>query len=469
MANQYDLVILGGGPAGYVAAIRAAQLKLTVAIVEKHKLGGTCLHKGCIPTKALLKTSEHMRHISKAQHFGIEVPTYNINYTEAHNRKNAVIEQLEMGIQGLMKKGKIDVYTGMGRILGPSIFSPLPGTISVEYDESLNKENDMLVPKNLLISTGSKPKELAAIPFDHQAILSSDDLVDLDILPESIAIVGGGVIGIEWASLLHDLGVKVTVLEAFNQILPSEDEEVVKSLVKSFESQGIEIQTNAEISSADVVDDGVELSINGEKRSFEKVLVAVGRQAITQGLGIENTDIQLQDGFIKVNKNNQTKEAHIYAAGDVIGGVQLAHSASQEAIHAVEHMAGLKPDTRSVDVPSCIYSYPEVAHIGLNEKQARETFDEVVTKKFTFKGNAKALVNGEDFGFVKMIVDRQTDDLLGVHLIGANVTELIAQSSLAFNLDASAWEVGHTIHPHPSISEVMQEVALAIHNEAIHN
>lgn len=469
MANQYDLVVLGGGPAGYVAAIRAAQLKLTVAIVEKHKLGGTCLHKGCIPTKALLKSAEHMRHITNAQHFGIEVPTFKMNYAQAHNRKNAVVEQLENGIRGLMKKGKIDVYTGMGRILGPSIFSPLPGTISVEYDEALNKENDMLVPKNLLISTGSKPKELASIPFDHQSILSSDDLVHLDVLPESIAIVGGGVIGIEWASLLHDLGVRVTVLEAFNQILPSEDEEIAKNLVKSFQSQGIEIQTNANITKSEVVNGVVELIVNEEKRIFEKVLVAVGRQAITQGLGIENTDIQLQDGFIKVNKNNQTKEAHIYAAGDVIGGVQLAHSASHEAIHAIEHMAGLKPDTRPVDVPSCVYSYPEVAHIGLNEKQAREKYEEVVTKKFTFKGNAKALVNGEDFGFVKMIVDKQTDDILGVHLIGDHVTELIAQSSLAFNLDASAWEVGHTIHPHPSVSEVMQEVALAIHDEAIHN
>lgn len=468
MANQYDLVVLGGGPAGYVAAIRAAQLKLKVAIVEKYKLGGTCLHKGCIPTKALLKSAEQLRNISNSQQFGVEATGISFNYTQAHKRKNAVIEQLEMGIQSLMKKGKIDVYSGMGRILGPSIFSPLPGTISVEYDEEQNKENDMLVPKNLLIATGSQPKELATIPFDHEAILSSDDLVALDELPKSIAIVGGGVIGVEWASLLHDLGVDVTILEAFEQILPSEDSEIVQALVKNFQGQGIQVRTNAKITAATVKEGQVELIVNGEATSFEKVLVAVGREAITTGLGIENTDIKIEAGFIQVNKNGQTKEAHIYAAGDVVGGIQLAHTASHEAIHAVEHMAGLSPDVREMDVPSCIYSYPEIAHIGLTEKKAKEQYDRIQTKKFPFKGNAKALVNGADFGFVKMIVNKDTDDILGVHLIGAYVTELIAESSLAFNLDASAWEVGHTIHPHPSVSEVMQEVALAIHDEAIH-
>lgn len=468
MANQYDLVVLGGGPAGYVAAIRAAQLKLKVALVEKYKLGGTCLHKGCIPTKALLKSAEHLRNVSKMHEFGIETSPFSFNYRQAHKRKNAVIAQLEMGIQSLMKKGKIDVYEGIGRILGPSIFSPLPGTISVEYAEALNKENDMLVPKNLLIATGSKPKELPNLPFDHEFILSSDDLVQLEELPKNIAIVGGGVIGIEWASMLNDLGVEVTVLEAFEQILPSEDAEIVQALVKKLQEQGIKIQTNRSITQAETVETCVQLTVNEELQHFEKVLVAVGREAITNGLGIENTDIKIDNGFIQVNKNGQTKEAHIYAAGDVIGGIQLAHVASHEAIHAVEHLAGLKPATIDVSVPSCIYSYPEIARIGLTEKQAKEQYDHVVSKKFPFKGNAKALVNGEDFGFAKMIVDKETDDLLGVHLIGDHVTELIAESSLAFNLDAAAWEVGHTIHPHPSVSEVMQEVALAIHDEAIH-
>ncbi|MFN0311767.1 dihydrolipoyl dehydrogenase [Kurthia gibsonii] len=466
MANEYDLVILGGGPAGYVAAIRAAQLKLKVAIVEKEKLGGTCLHKGCIPTKALLKSAEQLRSLKKAHDFGIELTSYGFNYHIAHERKNAVVAQLEAGIQALMKKGKIDVYTGTGRILGPSIFSPLPGTVSVEYGEDL--ENDMLVPKNLLICTGSKPRTLPSMPFNHTTILSSDDLVLLDTLPKNMAIVGGGVIGIEWASMLHDLGVEITIYEAFERILPSEDEEVAKELVKNFEKRSIQVVTNAKISNVEATDEQVTFHVNEEVKTFEKVLVAIGRQAITEQIGLENTDIQLEQQFIKVNKHMQTKEAHIYAAGDVIGGIQLAHVASHEAIHAVEHMVGLKPDTRVVHMPSCVYSYPEIAHIGLNEKQAKEQFNKVVVKKFPLKANAKALVNGDDFGFAKMIVDEETDDVLGVHLIGDHVTELIAESSLAFNLDASSFEIGHTVHPHPSVSEVMQEVALAIKNEAIH-
>lgn len=468
MAKEYDVVILGGGPAGYVAAIRASQLKLKVAIVEKYKLGGTCLHKGCIPTKALLKTAEQWRSLTKAKQFGIEVEKSTLNYPQAHKRKNEVIQQLHQGIQSLMKKGAIDVYTGTGRVLGPSIFSPLPGTISVEYDETLEQENDMLIPKNLLLCTGSKPRELVTLPFNHTTILSSDDLLQLEVLPKSMAIVGGGVIGIEWASMLADLGVKITILEAFDKILPSEDTEIAQALTKQFQERGITVRLQAEISASRSTEEQVILTINDEELHFDKVLVAVGRQAITEGIGIENTDIKLKNNYIQVNKNFQTKEAHIYAAGDVIGGMQLAHVASREAIHAIEHMAGLQPNTEHIEIPSCIYSYPEIAHIGLNEAQAKERFSQVITKKFPLKGNAKALVNGEAFGFVKMLVDAETDDLLGVHLIGDHVTELIAESSLAFTLDASAWEVGRTIHPHPSVSEVMQEVALAIHNEAIH-
>ncbi|MBQ0138111.1 MAG: dihydrolipoyl dehydrogenase [Kurthia sp.] len=468
MAKEYDVVILGGGPAGYVAAIRASQLKLKVAIVEKYKLGGTCLHKGCIPTKALLKTAEQWRSLKKAASFGVEVDNFSLNFTQAQTRKNEVISQLHQGIQGLMKKGSIDVYTGMGRILGPSIFSPLPGTISVEYDEDLEKENEMLVPKNLLICTGSKPRQLDVLPFNHTTILSSDDLLQLETLPKKMAIVGGGVIGIEWASMLSDLGVEITILEAFDKLLPSEDEEIAKALMKNFQARGMTVQLQANISQAQSTESDVTLTINGEEQCFDKVLVAVGREAIVNGIGIENTDIKIEKNYIQVNKNYQTKEAHIYAAGDVIGGIQLAHVASHEAIHAIEHMAGLKPDVNEKQIPSCIYSYPEIAHIGLTEQQAKVEFSNIVSKKFPLKGNAKALVNGEDFGFVKMIVNQDTDDLLGVHLIGDHVTELIAESSLAFTLDASAWEMGHTIHPHPSVSEVMQEVSLAIHDEAIH-
>ncbi|GEK33972.1 dihydrolipoyl dehydrogenase [Kurthia sibirica] len=466
MANEYDLVIVGGGPAGYVAAIRAAQLKLKVAIVEAEKLGGTCLHKGCIPTKALLKSAEQLRNLQHADNFGIEATNFTFNFAKAQQRKNAVIEQLEAGIHSLMKKGKIDVYEGFGRILGPSIFSPLPGTVSVEYSEG--NENDLLVPKNLLISTGSKPRELSLLPFNGTTIISSDHIVSMEELPKNIAIIGGGVIGIEWATMLHDMGVDVTIIEAGKHIVPSEDVEISTALAKHLTARGIKIHINTTIDTVAIHEHSVDITVEHSVQSFEKVFVAIGRQAQIKGIGIENTNIQVVHDMIKVNKNGQTKEAHIYAAGDVIGGVQLAHAASNEAIHAVEHMAGLNPGAMNTHIPSCIYSYPEVAHIGLNEAQAKEQFSAITVKKFPFKGNAKALINGEDFGFVKMIVDADTDDVVGVHLIGDQVTELIAESSLAFTVDASAWEIGHTIHPHPSVSEVMQEVALAIHDEAIH-
>lgn len=466
MAKEYDLVILGGGPAGYVAAIRASQLKLKVAIVEQAKLGGTCLHKGCIPTKALLKSAEKYNALTSIEDFGITFENVEFDYKKAHTRKNDVVEQLHSGIQSLMKKGKIDVFTGTGRILGPSIFSPLPGTVSVDFGE--NQENEMLVPKNLLVCTGSKPRQIPSIEIDEQMILTSDGLVKMEELPKSIAIIGGGVIGVEWASIMQDLGVEVTIIEAGDRILPTEDQDIVKELSKSFEAKNTTILVKQSVESCEIVGQKVHVKCTDQQLEVDKVVIAIGRQPNTNGIGLENTDAQLDGGFIKVNKNYQTKESHIYAAGDVIGGIQLAHVASKEAIHAVEHMAGLKPAINDTAIPSCIYSNPEIAHIGLTEKDAKEKHKNIKVKKFPFIANAKALINGKHEGFIKMIVDADTDDLVGVHLIGDHVTELIAEMSLAFNLDASSWEVAHTIHPHPSVSEVMQEVALSITDGAIH-
>lgn len=466
MAKEYDLVILGGGPAGYVAAIRASQLKLKVAIVEQAKLGGTCLHKGCIPTKALLKSAEKYNTLSSIEDFGITLDNVEFDYKKAHTRKNDVINQLHNGIQSLMKKGKVDVYTGTGRILGPSIFSPLPGTVSVDFGE--DQENEMLVPKNLLVCTGSKPRHIPSITVDEKMILTSDGLVEMEELPNSVAIIGGGVIGIEWASIMQDLGVQVTIIEAGERILPTEDQDIVKELTKSFEAKNTKILVKQSVESCEVVGDKVQVKCTDQQIEVDKVVIAIGRQPNTNSIGLENTDAQLDSGFIKVNKNYQTKESHIYAAGDVIGGIQLAHVASKEAIHAVEHMAGLKPAINDTAIPSCIYSNPEIAHIGLTEKEAKEKHSNIKVKKFPFIANAKALINGQHEGFIKMIVDEDTDDLVGVHLIGDHVTEMIAEMSLAFTLDASSWEVGHTIHPHPSVSEVMQEVALSITDGAIH-
>ncbi|MEK9198614.1 dihydrolipoyl dehydrogenase [Ureibacillus sp. 179-F W5.1 NHS] len=471
MAREYDLVILGGGTGGYVAAIRASQLGLKTAIVEKEKLGGTCLHKGCIPSKAFLRSAEVYRQSVNAEQYGIEIQEVKINFDGVQKRKQSIIDQLHNGVKSLMKKGKIDVYYGTGRILGPSIFSPMPGTISVEM---ANSENEMLLPKNIIIATGSKPRNLDGINVDGQVILSSDHALELQSLPKSMMIVGAGVIGIEWASMLADFGVDVTVLEYGDRILPTEDVDISKEMEKQLAKRGIKFYKNTEII-ADSIEqtNGVTLSanVNGNAQSFsaEKMLLAVGRVGNVNGIGLENTEIEYDSNFIKVNDVYQTKEKHIYAIGDVIGGMQLAHVASHEGIAAVEHIVnGTSHPLNYTNIARCIYSYPEAASVGLTEQQAIEKGYDVKVGQFPFKAIGKALVYGQSEGFVKMIADKATNDLLGVHMIGPHVTDLISEAALGMLLDATPWEIGETIHPHPSLSEAMGEVALAVDGKAIH-
>ncbi len=472
MAHEYDVVIVGGGTGGYVAAIRASQLGLKTAIVEQSKLGGTCLHKGCIPSKALLRSAEVYRTAKQGDLFGVDVAGVTLQFTKVQERKNHIVQTLHAGIEGLMKKGKIDVYNGIGRILGPSIFSPMPGTISVEMADG--SDNEMLLPKNVIIATGSKPAVLEGIPFDGQSILNSDDALNLQQLPSSMLIIGGGVIGVEWASMLCDFGVEVTVVEYGERILPTEDIEIAKEMTKALTKRGVKIIVNARLQTETlVVDNGVSIAISTDATSTiyhaEKMLVCVGRTANSSGIGLENTEITLDRSFIQVNEHFQTKESHIYAIGDVIGGMQLAHVASHEGIVAVEHIAGQQTTPINyANIARCIYSYPEVSSVGLTEQQAKEQGYEVKVAKFPFKAIGKALVYGDSDGFVKMIADSTTNDLLGVHMIGPHVTDMIAESALALILDASPWEIGQTIHPHPSLSEIMGEAALAIDGKAIH-
>lgn len=472
MAKEYDLVIIGSGPGGYVSAIRASQLGLKTAIVEKNKLGGTCLHSGCIPTKTLLKSAEVYRTIKESDQYGIASQVIGIDFLKIQNRKNDVIDNLHQGIQYLMKKEKVDVYHGTGRILGPSIFSPMPGTVSVELEEK--SDNEMLIPKNVLIATGSRPKKLEGIEFDGEIILSSDDCLNMERLPNSMLIIGGGVIGVEWASMLADLDVDVTIVEYAERLIPSEDEEISKELANSLKKKGVQVLTNAKVLAETLKKSNrvkIQVEIGHERKELEadKVLLSVGRIANTNDLGLENTDIELHDGKIRVNDFYQTKESHIYAIGDCIGGIQLAHVASREGIIAVEHMAGLNPTTLNErQVPKCIYSSPEVASIGLTEQKAKDLGYSIKVGKFPFKAIGKALVNGKTDGFVKMIADKKTDDLLGVHLIGSNVTELISEASLATLLDATPWEIAEAIHPHPTLSEIFAEVSMAVDGKAIH-
>ncbi|MEC1442795.1 dihydrolipoyl dehydrogenase [Bacillus subtilis] len=473
MATEYDVVILGGGTGGYVAAIRAAQLGLKTAVVEKEKLGGTCLHKGCIPSKALLRSAEVYRTAREADLFGVETAGVSLNFEKVQQRKQAVVDKLAAGVNHLMKKGKIDVYTGYGRILGPSIFSPLPGTISVERGNG--EENDMLIPKQVIIATGSRPRMLPGLEADGKSVLTSDEALQMEELPQSIIIVGGGVIGIEWASMLHDFGVKVTVIEYADRILPTEDLEISKEMESLLKKKGIQFITGAKVLPDTMTKTSDDISIQAEKDgetvtySAEKMLVSIGRQANIEGIGLENTDIVTENGMISVNESCQTKESHIYAIGDVIGGLQLAHVASHEGIIAVEHFAGLNPHPLDPTlVPKCIYSSPEAASVGLTEDEAKANGHNVKIGKFPFMAIGKALVFGESDGFVKIVADRDTDDILGVHMIGPHVTDMISEAGLAKVLDATPWEVGQTIHPHPTLSEAIGEAALAVDGKAIH-
>jgi dihydrolipoamide dehydrogenase len=472
MSKDFDLVILGGGTGGYVAAIRAAQLGKTVAVVEKGKLGGTCLHRGCIPSKALLRSAEVYKTAKKAADFGVDIEGLGLNFAKMQERKRSIVEQLHMGVQSLMKKGKIEVYEGIGRILGPSIFSPMPGTVSVEFNDGT--ENEILIPQNVIVATGSRPRSLPGLEIDGNYVMSSDEALEMETLPASIIIVGGGVIGIEWASMLNDLGVDVTVLEYADRIVPTEDEEISKEAARVLKKKGIKLVTSAKVLS-DTLEKGKGVMISAEHKgetkqfSAEKMLVSVGRQANTEGIGLENTTIKVENGYIQTNEYFQTAESHIYAIGDVIGGLQLAHVASHEGITAVEHLSNLKPEPINYDnISKCIYSSPEMASVGLTEKQAKEQGFNVKIGKFPFKAIGKALVYGESDGFVKIVANKDTDDLLGVHMIGPHVTDMISEAGLAKVLDATPWEIAHTIHPHPSLSEVFGEAGLAVEGKAIH-
>ncbi|TQS74496.1 dihydrolipoyl dehydrogenase [Ornithinibacillus gellani] len=472
MTKEYDLVVLGGGTGGYVAAIRAAQLGMQVAIVEANKLGGTCLHRGCIPSKALLRSAEVFKQSKEAKEFGVDVKDVTLNFSAVQKRKNGIVNTLHQGVQGLMKKGKIDVFEGFGRILGPSIFSPMPGTISIEYANG--DENTMIVPKNVLIATGSKPRTLPGLEIDGKYVLTSDEALEMNELPHSIIIVGGGVIGIEWASMLADFGVEVTVLEYLDQILPTEDEAIAREAKRLLKKKGVKIHTGAKVIS-DSLKTGETVEIKAEMKKGEKIfqaekmLVSVGREANSDNIGLQNTDIQTEKGYIQTNEFYQTKESHIYAIGDVIGGMQLAHVASHEGIIAVEHMANQNPTPLDyTKIASCIYSNPEAASVGLTEKQALEQGYEIKVGKFSFKAIGKALVHGDSDGFVKIIADKKTEDILGIHMIGPHVTDMISEAGLAMVLDATPWEIAGTVHPHPSLSEIMGEAALAVDGNQIH-
>ncbi|MEF3301899.1 dihydrolipoyl dehydrogenase [Paenibacillus sp. GYB003] len=466
MSITYDIVVLGGGIGGYSAAIRAAQLGKKVAIVERDKLGGTCLHKGCIPSKALLRSAEVYATMKRADEFGVTAEAISFDFAKAQARKAAIVEQLHKGLQFLMTKHRIDVVRGEGRIIGPSIFSPRSGSVAVEFE---NGDGETLVPSQLIIATGSRPGMLPGLEADGRIVMTSDHALAMEALPASIVIVGGGVIGVEWATMLGEFGVDVTIVEAEKRLLPSEDEDVSRELERLFKKRGIRVLTGSKLlvesieKSADGVRLDVETGKGTERLEAAAMLVSVGRQANVDGIGLENTDVRVENGIVQVNEFLQTTEPHIYAVGDVIGGLQLAHAAGHEGIAAAEHAAGkgTRPHAAHL-IPRCVYSRPEVASVGWTEQEAVRQGFETKTAKFSFKPLGKALVYGENDGFVKVVADKRTNDLLGVHIIGPHATELVSEAALAKLLDATPWEAGSAIHPHPTLSEALGEAMLAV-------
>ncbi|WP_270170484.1 dihydrolipoyl dehydrogenase [Paenibacillus sp. SYP-B4298] len=471
MTIEVDMAVLGGGPGGYTAAIRASQLGKKVAIIEMGKLGGTCLHRGCIPSKALLRSAEVYHTVKEADQYGVSTSEVVLRYETVQQRKRQTVDGLYSGLQYLMRKHGIEVVQGKGRIIGPSIFSPRSGAVAVELE---NGEMETVVSTNLIIATGSRTRHLPGLEPDGRAILSSDEALELEELPGTMLIVGGGVIGVEWASMMNDFGVEVTMVEAAARLLPGEDADISTELERLLRKRGVRILTGVKLdaSSRQYTEEG-KLSISADTSDgpvlleADKLLVSVGREANADQIGLENTDVQLNGGFIKVNAMLQTTEPHIYAIGDVIGGLQLAHVAAHEGIIAAEHACGLKPAAFSATlVPRCVYSRPEIASVGWTEHEARQQGRNVRIGKIPFSALGKARVLGEQEGFVKVIADSQTKDVLGVHMIGPHATDLIAEAALAKVLEATPWEIGQTIHPHPTLSEALSEAALAVDGES---
>jgi len=469
--SNFDVVVLGGGTGGYVAAIRGAQLGLHVALVEREKLGGTCLHRGCIPSKAYLRTAELLHTFRQSKEYGIQADGVELDFAGVFARKEKIVGNLHKGVQSLLKKNGVTVFQGVGTLIPPSIFAPA-GMVSVMMPDG---QQETLPPEKVIIATGSRPKTMG-IPVDGQYVMTSDEALARQTLPKSVIIIGGGAIGMEWASLYRDFGVEVTVLEFLPRILSTEDEEVAAEIDKLLRRRKVTIVTGAAVQpdTVRVADGGVQLhaKVGDEVRSFaaESVLICVGRDPVTAGVGLENREkiTYGRGGFIEIDGLCRTGDPTVYAIGDVTGG-GLAHVAAHQGIIAMEHIAGQDPHPFDmIKVSRCVYTRPEAAAVGYTEAQARELGYAVKVGKFPFRGIGKALVHGEIDGFAKIVADAQTGDLLGVHMVGPEVTNYISEAGLAMVLNASAWEIGQTIHPHPTLAEVLGEAALAVDGRAIH-
>lgn len=451
-----DLVVIGGGPAGYVAAIRAAQLGVKVTLIEKCKLGGTCLNRGCIPTKSFVKNAEVWRTVNNSEDMGIYVEEARFDWNEIVNRKNLVVNQLVKGVETLIAKNKINLIRGTAKILDEN-------NVSVTL---LDGKNKIITTKNIVIATGTVSAEIPIEKDDDVEIMNTDEILNLKSLPDSIAIIGGGVIGVEIASIFKTFGVDVTIVELMPRLIPSVDEEISELLKEELIKSGIKVYTDTGVNKIKKHKNINQLILsNNQIVETQRVLLAVGRKPENYVFSDLNLKIN-NKGYIKVNEKMQTSQKNIYAIGDVTGEIQLAHVASMQGIVAVENLFGEERVMEYNAVPNCIFTYPEIASVGLTEEEIKNTPYKV--SKFPFAGNGKALAIGNTKGFVKIISDSRWDEILGVHIIGPSAADLIAEAALAIKLEATTEELVNTIHAHPTLSEAIMEAAEGIFGKAIH-
>ena len=473
-SNDFDVVVLGAGTGGYTAAFRAAQLGLRVALIDEDKIGGTCLHRGCIPTKALLESGDMMHRARHLKDYGVVLPGEPAaDYPAMAKRRDQVVKRMWTGLKSLVDKNKVAWIQGRGRLDGPGrVRVSQPG----EDGTPGTGGERLLQATDIIIATGSRVKSLPGLVPDGKRILTSDDVLRLVSAPASIVVVGGGAVGVEFASFYHDIGTTVTLLEYLPGIVPVEDREVSQLLERSFTKRGIRVITNARFDPAKVVveADGVKLEVGPEGGTSEQLraevmLVATGRAANVEEIGLETTKVEVEHGVIKVNGRMRTREPHIYAVGDIVGGLWLAHTAGHEGIVAAHAIAGDKDveEINYTDQPRATYCRPEIASIGLTEQQCQERGISYTVGKVPFQAIAKALIGGEYEGFAKVIGNPETGDTLGVHLVGPHVTDLIAEASLALTLQATPAEIGGATHAHPTLSEILGEAALAVAGRSI--
>ncbi|GKS02433.1 MULTISPECIES: dihydrolipoyl dehydrogenase [Sphingomonas] len=463
MADTYDLIVLGSGPGGYVSAIRASQLGMKVAIVERERLGGICLNWGCIPTKALLRTSEVYHYMTHADAYGLKADNVGFDLGKIVDRSRKVAGQLNAGVKGLMKKNKVTVVEGFGTLTGKGKLSVKQGDKTVELEA-----------KHIMVATGARARDLPFAKADGKRIWTYRHAMVPEVMPTKLLVIGSGAIGVEFASFYNDMGADVTIVEMLDRILPVEDAEVSEFMTKALTKQGIKILTKSGLEKLEPGANGVTAAIKGAdgkvtSTEFSHAIVAIGIVPNTENIGLEALGVQTERGHIKVDGYGRTNVEGIYAIGDVTGAPWLAHKASHEGIVCVEKIAGQNPHPfETWNIPGCTYSRPQVASVGLTEAKAKDAGHDVKVGKFPFIGNGKAIALGEAEGFIKTVFDAKTGELLGAHMVGAEVTELIQGYVIARQLETTEHELMETVFAHPTLSEMMHESTLSAYGRALH-